>query len=123
MDLLAIAEHTLALTAAPAIGIAIASRAQANRYLTFVRNLRTKLKEAIEEGDRHRESLEIVNQQRAAALERARAKNIAQAAERRAKKVQSDAEARGKTLADLAATNLRPRDEVVADIIRERTGV
>lgn len=126
MDTLAIAEHALAALSVPVAGFA----AYLLRYVRLYRasrghieNLQGALSKALDEAKEKADALDVVNTQRANALERARASNIARAAERRAKKVASEVESRAKTLTDLAATTLRPRDEVVADVIRSRTGV
>lgn len=126
MDTLAIAEHVLAALSVPATAAAAYFFRHFKLYHAargHIENLQRSLSRAMDEAKAKSDALDVVNTQRANALERARASNVARAAERRAKQVASDAESRAKTIGALAKANLRPRDEVVADVIRSRTGV
>lgn len=89
----------------------------------YVARLQRWLGDALEEADTHKAALDVVNAQRAQALEKARQANLARKAQRAAKDAAKDAERRDNTLKALPGLSLRPRDEVVAEVIRERTGV
>lgn len=126
MDTLAIAEHVLAALSVPATAAAAYFFRHFKLYHAargHIVNLQGALSKAMDEAKAKADALDVVNTQRANALERARASNLARAAERRAKQAAAEVESRTKTLTDLANANLRPRDEVVADVIRDRTGL
>lgn len=115
MDTLAIAEHVLAALAVPATAAAAYFFRHFKLYHAargHIVNLQGALSKAMDDAKDKADALDAVNAQRAAALKRAAEVNRARAAERRAK-----------TMSDLGNSNLRPRDEVVADIIRDRTGL
>lgn len=89
----------------------------------YVTRLQKRLGEALEEADTHKAALDVVNTQRAQALQKARDVVAKRKAARAEKDAAEDAERRDNTLKALPGLKLRPRDEVVAEVIRERTGV
>ena len=123
MDLISTAQTVLAIAAIPLAVSAAHYRWAYSEARGHIQNLQRSLWVAIEEADRHAEAVSKVESQREGALARARAANAARAAQRRAQRLSDDVSSRDKTLAALKTTQLRPRDEVVADVIRERTGV
>lgn len=126
MDLISTAQTALAALAVPALGATAFYYRRAKAYFTarvHIANLQTALARAVTEADRHAETVSKIESQREGALARARAANAARAAERKAKQLADDVSSRDKTLSALKNVQLRPRDEVVADVIRDRTGL
>lgn len=123
MDLFSTAQTFMAIAAIPLAASAAHYRGAYRKARGHIVNLQGALTKAVMEADRHAEAVSKVESQREGALARARAVNAARAAQRRAQRLLDDVSSRDKTLAALKTTQLRPRDEVVADVIRERTGV
>lgn len=98
-------------------------RNYADQVGEYLSRTHKRLGEAIEEADTHKAALDVVNTQRTQALEKARQSNLARKAARVAKEAADDSARRDNTLKALPNLNLRPRDEVVADVIKGRTGV